>query len=95
MTDSDHKPGKFTTSRRDVLRMSAPIGAAATFGIASSTVSSTASASGGHTPSQEVIRPRFFPRRKLRDQIDLQGKCVVISGASRGIGRAIGESLTG
>jgi NAD(P)-dependent dehydrogenase (short-subunit alcohol dehydrogenase family) len=39
------------------------------------------------------IEPRYYPRSHFKPQIDLEGKLAVITGASRGIGRAIGETL--
>ena len=39
------------------------------------------------------LAPRYYPVRRFRPEIDLQGKLAVITGASRGIGRAVGEAL--
>jgi hypothetical protein len=41
-----------------------------------------------------AIAPRYFPLNHFRPEIDLTGKLAVITGASRGNGRAIGEALT-
>jgi NAD(P)-dependent dehydrogenase (short-subunit alcohol dehydrogenase family) len=41
-----------------------------------------------------TIAPRFYPLNHFRPEIDLAGKLAVITGASRGNGRAIGEALT-
>jgi NAD(P)-dependent dehydrogenase (short-subunit alcohol dehydrogenase family) len=45
-------------------------------------------ASGGLT-----VAPRYFPLRHFRPRIDLAGKLAVVTGASRGNGRAVGEAL--
>lgn len=39
------------------------------------------------------IEPNYFPLDHFKPQIKLRGKLAVITGASRGIGRAIGEAL--
>src|SRR5439155_23965116 len=41
-----------------------------------------------------TIAPRYYPLTHFRPEIDLTGKPAVITGASRGNGRAIGEALT-
>ena len=41
-----------------------------------------------------TIAPRYYPKARVRPQIVLSGKLAVITGASRGIGRAVGEALT-
>ena len=41
-----------------------------------------------------AIAPRYYPLNHFRPEIDLTGKLAVITGASRGNGRAIGEALT-
>ena len=44
--------------------------------------------------SQDVdIAPNYYPLKRFKPEIDLDGKLAVITGASRGIGRAIGEAL--
>jgi len=44
--------------------------------------------------NQVTIAPRYYPLRHFRPEIDLTGKLAVITGASRGNGRAIGEALS-
>jgi NAD(P)-dependent dehydrogenase (short-subunit alcohol dehydrogenase family) len=39
------------------------------------------------------IAPNYYPLKHFRPEIDLEGKLAVITGASRGIGRAVGEAL--
>lgn len=39
------------------------------------------------------IAPKYYPLSHFKPEIDLSGKLAVITGASRGIGRAIGEAL--
>jgi NAD(P)-dependent dehydrogenase (short-subunit alcohol dehydrogenase family) len=41
-----------------------------------------------------TIVPRYYPLSSFNRQIDLAGKLAVITGASRGNGRAVGEALT-
>ena len=41
-----------------------------------------------------TIAPRYYPLNHFHPQINLAGKLAVITGASRGNGRAIGEALT-
>src|SRR4030095_2887321 len=41
-----------------------------------------------------TIAPRYFSLNPFRPDIDLTGKLAVVTGASRGNGRAIGEALT-
>jgi NAD(P)-dependent dehydrogenase (short-subunit alcohol dehydrogenase family) len=40
------------------------------------------------------IAPKYYPLRNFSPQIELRGKLAVITGASRGNGRAIGEALS-
>ena len=40
-----------------------------------------------------TLTPRYFPIANFTPEIDLKGKLAVISGASRGNGRAVGETL--
>ena len=49
----------------------------------------------GHGHGHDLtIAPRYYPLHHFRPEIDLTGKLAVITGASRGNGRAIGEALT-
>jgi|SRR5882724_663744 len=41
-----------------------------------------------------TIAPRYYPLNHFHPEIDLTGKLAVITGASRGNGRAVGEALT-
>src|SRR6266576_6634745 len=41
-----------------------------------------------------AIAPRYCPLNHFRPEIELTGKLAVITGASRGNGRAVGEALT-
>jgi NAD(P)-dependent dehydrogenase (short-subunit alcohol dehydrogenase family) len=40
------------------------------------------------------IAPNYYPLKKFKPEIKLKNKLAVITGASRGIGRAVGESLS-
>jgi NAD(P)-dependent dehydrogenase (short-subunit alcohol dehydrogenase family) len=48
------------------------------------------------TSNNLIVAPRYYPlgRGDFNPEIDLRGKLAVITGASRGNGRAIGEALT-
>lgn len=46
----------------------------------------------GHSDDLTVA-PRYHPLSRFRPEIDLSGKLAVITGASRGNGRAVGEAL--
>ena len=41
-----------------------------------------------------TLAPRYYPLARFEPQIDLSGKLAVITGASRGNGRAVGEALS-
>lgn len=49
----------------------------------------TANADAGNT----ILTPRYYPLESFEPEIDLHGKLAVITGASRGIGRATAEAL--
>ena len=46
-----------------------------------------------NTSNGLTLAPRYYPLASFNPDIDLAGKLAVISGASRGNGRAIGEAL--
>jgi NAD(P)-dependent dehydrogenase (short-subunit alcohol dehydrogenase family) len=48
-------------------------------------------ASGGQ--GHPKLDPRYYPVRNFAPEISLEGKLVIVTGASRGNGRAIGEAL--
>jgi len=48
----------------------------------------------GRHGDELTIAPRFYPLKHFRPEIDLAGKLAVVTGASRGNGRAIAEALT-
>ncbi len=45
-------------------------------------------------PGGVKLAPRYYPLESFDPEIDLRGKLAVITGASRGLGRAVGEALT-
>lgn len=47
-----------------------------------------------HNSDDPKFAPRYFPLSRFRPDINLRGKLAVITGASRGLGRAVGEALT-
>jgi NADPH:quinone reductase-like Zn-dependent oxidoreductase len=44
--------------------------------------------------SNTILTPRYYPLEDFEPEINLHGKLAVITGASRGIGRAAAEALT-
>ena len=70
-----------TLNRRSLL--SAPL-ALAPFGV---------SAQGADAARAPALAPRYYPLRRHPAPLDLRGRLAVVTGASRGIGRAIGEAL--
>ena len=48
------------------------------------------------TASDDGVKlpPKYYPLTNFKPQIDLKGKLAVITGASRGLGRAVGEALS-
>lgn len=75
--------------RRSVL--SAPL-AMAGLGIALPMTEGVAAKGAEHAHAPRLA-PRYYPLRHHRAQVDLRGKLAVVTGASRGIGRAVGEAL--
>ncbi len=65
-------------------------GAAATAGLAATGIASNANAMG---VTVATPTPVYYPRPNFTPEINLSGKTAVITGASRGIGRATGEAL--
>jgi NAD(P)-dependent dehydrogenase (short-subunit alcohol dehydrogenase family) len=74
-------------TRRSLLRLT---GAAAASGLL---VGGIAHAGNSPPPFETQIFPNYFPRDDDLDEVDISGKFAVITGASRGIGRAVAEEL--
>jgi NAD(P)-dependent dehydrogenase (short-subunit alcohol dehydrogenase family) len=72
-------------ARRDLLKIPAAIAAGSLLGGASK---ARAVQAGGVT-----VAPNYYPLGNYVPEIDLSGKLAVITGASRGLGRAVGEAL--
>jgi NAD(P)-dependent dehydrogenase (short-subunit alcohol dehydrogenase family) len=81
----DETANSRSVARRDLLKMPAAIAAGSLLGGASSARGALA---GGVT-----VAPLYYPLGGYMPQIDISGKLAVITGASRGLGRAIGEAL--
>lgn len=47
------------------------------------------------TSEDLILAPRYYPLRRFQPELDLRGKLAVVTGASRGNGRAIAEALAG
>jgi NAD(P)-dependent dehydrogenase (short-subunit alcohol dehydrogenase family) len=88
------KPSKWLDgTRRDFIKK--PLALAAGSIVIPSWLGSLMAESRAHGDDDSVtIAPRFFPRNHFRPEIDLVGKLAVVTGASRGNGRAIAEALT-
>jgi NAD(P)-dependent dehydrogenase (short-subunit alcohol dehydrogenase family) len=71
-----------------------PLVLAAGFAVPSFLGSLMANAKVDGNGNHVLIAPRYYPLNHFRPEIDLAGKLAVITGASRGNGRAVGEALT-
>ncbi len=78
-------------TRRGVLKASAAVVGGSLVG--AKRASGSLPALGTTTPAN-ALAPRFYPLPTFVPEIDLAGKVAVITGASRGIGRATGEALS-
>lgn len=89
---SSHKPlNSIGVTRRDLIKL--PVAAAAASLAVPWLGSLAAEAKGDAKCGGLRVAPRYYPRKHFTPQIDLRGKLAVVTGASRGIGRAIGEAL--
>ena len=80
-------------TRRDFIKM--PLALAAGSVVMPSLLGSLAvDAKADKNCENVTIAPRYYPLNHFNPQVDLTGKLAVITGASRGNGRAIGEALT-
>ena len=75
--------------RREALRRAGVLIAAGAVGGSVLGQPAAVRASGGEVE----LAPRYYPRKGFKPAIDLSGKLAVITGASRGNGRAVGEAL--
>lgn len=87
--DAEHSSAKSGLSRRDLIRVG---GLAAAAGVGGA-IPMAAAADGNRHRCRTTLFPKYFPRRRFTPQIDIAGKFAVITGASRGIGRATAEEL--
>lgn len=85
------KPSGIT--RRGIIKMPLAL-AAGSIAMSSLLGSLTGEAKAARKSDDLIVAPRYYPLRRFKPQIDLSGKLAVITGASRGNGRAVGEALT-
>jgi NAD(P)-dependent dehydrogenase (short-subunit alcohol dehydrogenase family) len=78
-------------TRRHMLRAGVVAAGALAVPAFSGTVAAAAGASGTSGPL--TLTPRYYPLASFTPEVDLAGKLAVITGASRGNGRAVGEAL--
>ena len=78
-------------ARRELLK--APLALAASAVALPAVWTSAREAKAGERSDAPRLAPRYYPLRNFRPQIALSGKLAVVTGASRGIGRAVGEAL--
>lgn len=89
---SEEKPASGDT-RRNFIR--APLGLAASSIVVPSLLGSLAVKAKADGKRNDLrLAPRYYPLTHFEPQIDLSGKLAVITGASRGNGRAVGDALT-
>jgi len=89
--DSAKPRGDTAASRRTFLGATLALGVASVGGGIALLAPGRAKAD---ADQQGRLDPRYFPLRRFDPEISLAGKLAVITGASRGNGRAIGEALT-
>lgn len=88
------KPAKSSgVTRRDLLKKSSLALAAGSIALPSLLGSLAGEAKADGNSDDLKLAPRYYPLRLFRPEVNLTGKLAVITGASRGIGRAIGEAL--
>src|SRR4051812_13284815 len=83
-------PGGKGFSRRSVLKAPLALGATYLAGGSSLLVADQAMADGS---DRARIFPQYFPLRHFEPELSLAGKLAVMTGASRGNGRAVAEAL--
>ena len=92
---SNNRPNPETgprrTSRRDLLKLSAGMSAGAALG-ANLGEPNRAEAAQGATGA--TLAPNYYPLRVFTPQLSIRGKLAVVTGASRGLGRAVANALT-
>jgi hypothetical protein len=79
-------------TRRDLIRKSPLALAAGSIALPSLLASLAGEAKADATSDGVRLAPRYYPLESFDPEIDLRGKLAVVTGASRGLGRAVGEA---
>jgi len=90
----DKPPESSGATRRDLIRKSPLALAAGSIALPTFLASLAGEAKATVTAGGVKLAPRYYPLESFDPEIDLRGKLAVISGASRGLGRAVGEALS-
>jgi 3-oxoacyl-[acyl-carrier protein] reductase len=80
-------------TRRDLIRKSSLALAAGPIALSPFLAGSARKAKAAETENNVKLAPKYYPLESFDPELDLKGKLAVITGASRGLGRAIGEAL--
>jgi len=90
----DQPARSLSTTRRTLLKKSPLALAAGSIAVPPLLASLAGRARADGLPGGVKLAPRYYPLESIDPEIDLRGKLAVITGASRGLGRAVGDALT-